>query len=104
MYRGQMPAGKDYLVSSLSCICTEQTGGTSDQFGVLTKGSTIYWLWGWGSDTQDGFIKEGTQGTVHAPPLTAAPSEEHRAKLRVRHYRCFADVTIPDLEATLAAP
>lgn len=54
-----------------------------------------YWLWGWGSDTQDGFIKlvEGTQGIVHAPPLTAAPSEQHRAKLRVRHYLAPDDET-----------
>jgi len=47
---GQLTAGVNRVagarppathVSSLSCACTTQTGGKRNQFGVLTKGSTI---------------------------------------------------------------
>jgi len=50
-----------------------------------------YLLWGWAANppvTSKGFIElvEGRQGITHAPPLSAAPSEQQRASLLVRHY------------------
>ncbi|WP_129675794.1 CRISPR-associated protein Csx19 [Candidatus Chloroploca sp. Khr17] len=69
----------------LDAPVTDATDATDAQTWCLDE---RHWLWGWGSDTHDGFITlvEGTQGIVHAPPLTRAPTETARAKLWVRHY------------------
>ncbi|NJO82643.1 MAG: TIGR03984 family CRISPR-associated protein [Blastochloris sp.] len=48
-----------------------------------------YRLWGTRVDGQQGrFMRlaEGTQGIIHAPPLSIAPTERQRIKLKVRHY------------------
>lgn len=50
-------------------------------------------LWGYTTEhhkpvLKDGFccVYEGSTGIAHTPPVTNAPTEKNRAKLRVRHY------------------
>jgi CRISPR-associated protein (TIGR03984 family) len=70
-----------------------------DDAGVTTEWlDELYLLWGWAADPAvlyDGFIElvEGRQGITHAPPLTTAPSEKHRASLLVRHYLAVDEIT-----------
>ncbi len=62
--------------------------GTGDAVKVRYLDET-YLLWGTSARaTKDGFseVVEGAQGIIHAPPLSAAPSEQQRATLQVRHY------------------
>jgi CRISPR-associated protein (TIGR03984 family) len=65
------------------------TANADSTSAIYEYQEAFYLLWGTHAQNPvNGFRKliEGGQGIEHMPPLTQAPSETQRAKLRVRHY------------------